>query len=152
MKKTKLILTSLILTSLILIGVFLWFYFSAEDTNFKIIEKRINFNFEVIESKKNKGFLDNSDYYSLILLDDYDYQELSDTWKPQPSQNFDKTYFIENFSSFSDLGAYKRIESGDFMYFSIFTLSSQEDYTLEYYFFMGNGKIAVFSYDSKKGG
>lgn len=138
----------IVILSCLLLGVSIWFLLMRQDTNLKVIEERIDVDFKVVESKNHKEFLDKPEYYSLILLTDSDYEKLVEDWKASPSQNFEYTEFFEEFSSFNTVKSYKRIESGDFDNYTVFTSYLEDLYQYEYYFFMGEGQIAVFSFTS----
>lgn len=138
----------IVILSCLLLGVSIWFLLMRQDTNLKVIEERIDVDFKVVESKNHKEFLDKPEYYSLILLTDSDYEKLVEDWKASLSQNFEYTEFFEEFSSFNTVKSYKRIESGDFDNYTVFTSYLEDLYQYEYYFFMGEGQIAVFSFTS----
>lgn len=138
----------IVILSCLILGLSIWFILMSQDTNLKVIEERIDVDFKVIESKNHKEFLDKPEYYSLILLNDADYEKLVNVLKASPSQDFEYPEFFKKFSSFSTVKSYKRIESGDFDNYTVFTTYQEDLYQYEYYFFMGEGQIAVFSFTS----
>ena len=136
----------MIFISVLLLGLAFWLVSTLKEFESRIIKERINLDFQVIETKKVQGFQDGPSFFNLILLDASDYQRLSEDWKAQPSHTFDGTTFFNMFTVFSEAESYQKIENNDFQSFSSFKFKSKGQTGGEYYFFMGDGKIAAFSW------